>query len=249
MKNSRHIQMLAYGLLLALASCTSDPETHELTPVVKSIMLYADQTVDSLFFYTFDSWTVTPQEDWISIEGDTHLDIDYDYTKRYLCRVIVSVEPNTTGETRRGTVHVQSHDYSYAAPLVQLGMLDIRHPAYIADPYLDNSQVIPKVARFELTDSAHWTSDSISFIVENNWDLTFVGEAPAWLSLDKTTGLRGRHRVQLTLEENTSKEYDREAILRLTSGKVSNIITVRQLRVKKNDEEEEEEKEENKEEE
>ena len=40
--------LFAVGLLSLLASCAGDPERHELTPVEQRIILYADQTLDSL---------------------------------------------------------------------------------------------------------------------------------------------------------------------------------------------------------
>ena len=229
--------LLACSLLSLLASCVNDPERHALTPVGSSIILYADQTVDSLRFYTYDSWTVTPAVDWISVDGDSHLDISYDYSKCYLGRVFLAVEPNTTGKTRYGNVLVQSYDYSYSAPFVQLGMLKVTHPAYTVDSYLDEQSGIPEIAHFELVDSAHWTEDSICFKVENNWDLVFEGEQPDWLTLDKQTDLKGKYRVNLTLVPNTDTENGRETTLRLKSGEVSNEIVVRQLPAKKEEEE------------
>lgn len=212
----------------------SVPERHELTPIEKSFILYADQTRDSLFFYTFDSWTVTPQNDWISIEGNSHMDIEYDYMKRYLCRIIVLFQPNTTGKTRYGSVLVQSYDYSYSSPFVQLGLLNVSHPAYTVDSWIDEQNHIPEVAHYELVDSANWTNDSICFTVQNNWNLDFADETePDWLTLDKTTDLPGKYKVNLTLTKNTDTENGRKATLRLTSGEVSNLITVRQLPAKK----------------
>lgn len=226
--------LIACSLLSLLASCNSEPERHELTPEVGSIILYADHTIDSLRFYTFDSWTVTPQVDWIKVDGNSHLDIAYDNTKRYLCRVFLKVEPNTTGRTRTGTVLVKSHDYSYSAPFVQLGLLKVTHPGFVVDSYLDQQSGIPDVAHYELTDSANWTSDSICFTVQNNWDLLFAdNETPDWLTLDSKAGVPGEYCVHLTLEENTDTENGREARLRLVSDKVSNTIVVRQLPAKK----------------
>ena len=226
--------LLTCSLLPFFASCVSDPETHQLSPIEQPFILYADQTVDSLGFYTFDSWTVTSQNDWITVEGDSHGDIKYDYTKRYLCTVYVSLKPNTTGQTRVGTVLVKSYDYSYSSPFVQLGLLNVSHPFYTVDSYLDEQSRIPEKAHYELIDSAHWTSDSICFTVQNSWELVFADETPAdWISLDRTTDLQGKHKVNLTLMENTDTENGREATLRLTSGAVSNLITVRQLPAKK----------------
>lgn len=228
--------LLVCSLLSLIVSCSNDPERHELTPVEQPFILYADQTIDSLLFYTFDSWTVTPDVDWIKIDGASHLDIPYDYSMRYLCRVFLNLLPNTTGVTRSGTVLVQSYDYSYSSPFVQLGMLNVLHPTYTVDSWFDEYGIIPKVARYELIDSAHWTEDSICFKVENNWDLVFEGEKPEWIELDKTTDLKGKYKVNLTLVPNTDTENGRETKLKLVSGKVSDEITVRQLPAKKDEE-------------
>ena len=233
MKNTKKL-LLACSLLSLLASCMKEPEVHQLIPIESPFVLYADQMEDSLRFYTLDSWTVTPQVEWIIVDGDSHKEINYNYTKRYLFKIMLLLKPNTTGRTRKGTVLVQSYDYSYSAPFVQLGLLQVSHPAFTAESYLDEQKVIPDVAHYELIDSAHWTSDSICFTVQNDWSLEFAGEtAPDWLLLDKKAGFWGKSRVNLTLTPNTDTENGRETKLRLTSGEVSNIISVRQLPAKK----------------
>lgn len=233
MKKTR-ILLSACSLLLLLASCTSEPENHQLTPVESSFVLYADQTIDSLRFYTFDSWSVTSQADWIKVEEPSHAEVSYNYASLYLWRVFVSIDPNTTGRTRSGYVRVKSYDYSYTSPFVQLGLLNVSHPFWTPDSWLDEQSFIPEVAHYTLTDSAHWTTDSICFTVENDWNLAFVGETPPdWLSLDKSGSSPGSYKVNLTLTENTDTENGREATLRLTSGEVSNDILVRQLPAKK----------------
>lgn len=229
MMNKIKIVLLACAVPALVISCSNEIETHELTPVDKPYVLYADHTLDSLLFYSFDSWTATPQVDWLSIYGDSHTEIKNDNTK-YFWTIHVSVKPNATGQTRKGSVLVQSYDYSYSSPVIQLGLLNLSHPDYIVDSWLDEKARIPEVAHYELIDSAHWTSDSICFTVENSWELAFEGEAPNWLSYDRMFGSSDEHyRVNLTLERNTDRENERRATLRLTSGEVSNIITVRQL--------------------
>ena len=228
--------LLACSLLTLMVSCANDPEIHELVPVEQPFILYADQTVDSLRFYTYDSWKVTPEVDWITVDGASHQDFVYDYTKRYLCRVFLNVQPNTTGETRSGTVLVQSRDDYTRFPFVQVGMLNVSHPTYSVDSWFDDYEIIPKEVSFVLTDSAHWLRDSICFKAESNWTLAFVGGQPEWVTLDATTDLKGEYRVHLDLVPNTDTENGREAKLKLTSGEVSNEIVVRQLPAKKEEE-------------
>lgn len=232
--------LLACSLLSLVASC-NDSETHLLTPVEKAIIIYADQTVDSLSFYTFDSWTAASQVDWLAIDGDSHQDFVYDNTKCYLCKAYLKAEPNTTGKTRKGFVLVKSYDYSYSAPLVQLGLLRVSHPLYTVDTWLDEQSRIPEVAHYELIDSAHWTVDSLCFTVENNWELVFADDTPTWLQLDKDTDLKGEYKVNLTLEPNTDKKNERVARLRLISGEVANEIVVRQLPDKRSKDDEDDE--------
>ena len=226
--------LFACSLLPLVWCCNGDPDTHELSPSVQPVILYADDTLDSLSFYTFDSWTVTPQADWITIAGDAHMDIKYNNTKRYLCKVFVKTLPNTTGRTRSGSVLVQSYDYSYSTPVVQLGQLNVSHPARTVDTWLDDLHIVPLDARYVLTDSAHWTRDSICFTVQDRWELTFVDGKPDWLDFyEETNHLPGTYSVLLTLVPNQDKEHERETTLCLTSGGIANTITVRQLRAQK----------------
>ena len=232
--------MLAAGLLSLVASCDSAPENHKLSPVANSIILYADQTSDSLRFYTYDSWSVESQNEWIDIEGDSHFEFTYNNMNCYLFKVMLSVEPNMTGKTRYGTVLVKSYDYSYSSPIVQLGLLMLTHPYFTVDSWLDEQSRIPDVAYYELIDSAHWDKDSICFTMHDNWKLEYVGDKPDWLSfhmgegneVDKVEDYEeGKYTVYLTLTPNVAPD-ERKATLRLTSGKVSNDIVVRQLPAK-----------------
>ena len=234
MKHKTQPLLLLCSLFLFFTSCAGDPERHQLTPVTGACILFADQTADSILFYTFDSWSVKSQSDWIRIEGDSQADIKYDYARRYLCRVDVSMQPNTTGHTREGLVLVNSYDFSYSVPFYQFGMLDVSRPAYTVESYLNEAALLPDVATHVLVDSAAWEKDSISFTVHNDWELKFVDDtAPDWLTLSKVSGHRGSHRVELTLTPNTDTENERKATLQLTSGEVSDRITIRQLPAKK----------------
>jgi len=220
-------------LLLLVASCNNEPERHELTPAGDAFVLYADQTLDSLHFYSYDSWTVTPQVEWVSVYGPSHTDVVNDNTQ-YRWNLNLIVEPNTTGRTRRGSVFVHSYDYSYSSPVVQLGLLFVSHPNRTVDTWIDERSGIPDVAHYELIENARWTADSICFTVENPWSLRLVDATPAgWLQLDATSGPAEEHcRVNLAFSANRDEENERRATLRLISGEVFNDITVRQLPAK-----------------
>lgn len=227
---------LAFGCILALfASCSSDAEVHQLSPFSASTVHFADQLVDSLQFLTTDSWTAQSQNDWISTKGVTSGTVANSYGTRYFVTVPIEMKPNATGRTRTGSVVVNSHEFSFNMPFVQLGILEITHPAFTAEKWLDVSRGIPAEASFVLTDSAHWTVDSLCFNVHGNWDLEFAEQPnPDWIAVDKSTDLPGRYKVNLSLTPNTDTGNGREAKLRLTTDvsggeRISNTITMRQL--------------------
>ena len=227
--------LTAAALLTAVAfvqSCADDPEQHLLRveyPV--SSVLYADQTQDSVMFYTFDSWRVAPDDTpWIQVGGQDQATVDERYQLLRLYNLPVTLEPNTTGQTRRGYLRINSYEYEAYASYTQLGCLNISRPAPTADEYLSPYSNIPLKASFCLVDSAHFTLDSLSFRVANAWKLSFAEPAPAWLTLSQSAGQEGYNRVELHLTANTAAT-DREARLQLTSGSVTSEITVRQLAV------------------
>lgn len=220
--------LLVCGLLPLVLSCVKDPETHQLLVENRFTTLYADQTIDSLVFYTFDSWSVASATDWLTIDGPSEGKIQYNNSRRYRCRAGLVVSPNTTGVTRVGNVHVNSYEYPGIFVRLQYGYLNISRPLCTVDSYLDEGQTVPKEVRHVLTVDSQSDEDSLCFIVQNNWSLAFDGEMPEWVTLEKTSGERGRNSVKLFFSENADATEPREAKLRLTSGVVSNIITIQQ---------------------
>lgn len=230
-----------------LQSCLDDPERHQLNVVYpNNTLLFADATVDSLQFYTFDSWEVHPNCSWIDVNGDNKYNFPYDYEKLYLCTVLLSLQPNTTGKTRMGTVTVNSYDYSASGLYTQLGFLRITNlestvKEYVTSPYDGVSVSIPLSVDFYMADSAFVTQDSICFTVEKSWTLGTPDGSPlpSWFQLEKTSGRAGHNNVAVTLEENPYYE-DRKTTVRLSSSGVNTDISITQFaRKKKSDEEEE----------
>lgn len=225
--------LLVCSLLAFVTSCVKEPETHQLILEKHFSTLYADHTIDSLVFYTFDSWDVTPLNEWIAIEGSSVGKIQYNSGRRYRCVVGLMVTPNTTGKTRDGYVRVSSYDYVSNAIYLQNGWLNITRPAYKVESYFDEGKTVPESVSFTLTVDAQTEKDNLTFEVQNGWSLAFEGTAPDWVTLEKTFGDKGKNTVDLVFTPNSDVDNAREAKLRLTSGAVSNVITIQQRPTKK----------------
>ena len=228
MKTRFFFTALALGAILA--SCNDEPEQHLLSiEYPGTSLLYADQTSDSIMFYATDTWRVTPEETpWIQVVDADQAQAKYQYMKVVLYNVHLALEPNTTGQTRRGYVRVNSHDFEGYASYMQLPCLGITRPAYTIEKPISEHSLIPLEVSFCLEDSASVTLDSLSFTVQNPWQISFSGESPSWLTLAQTEGKAGHHRVDVSMTNNES-DKPREAKLKLVSGAVTDEITIRQL--------------------
>ncbi|MCR4921151.1 MAG: hypothetical protein K5945_05515 [Bacteroidaceae bacterium] len=229
-RNTFHHALLAATFATALSSCMNDPERHELQMVYPvSSYLFADQTVDSLMFLTFDNWKVSLDEsDWISVVGPKSGEFKYDYYTQHIIKVDLAMQPNTTGVTRRGYVRVNSYKYEGYASYVQYGFLEVTRPEYTPKSYLGEYNTIPKTVEFCLTDSASWELDSLSFYTEKPWTLTFKDPNDStWVKPQMMSGEAGPSRVNLNLVPNTADE--RKATFVLTSSGISTEISVCQL--------------------
>lgn len=214
--------------LCMLQSCLEGQENHQLQVVYPNgcSLLYADQTFDSICFYTFDSWKVTPEKNWMTTATEDNYQINYDKDWRYLSTCYLNVEPNTTGKARIGTVAVDSYDYTCYGIYYQFSFLNISHPEYNTVSYFDNSNYsLPDTVVFVLVDSSYVTTDSIAFDVEKRWTLEIPEEDASWIQASQTSGNAGHNCVTLTLQENQSTEK-RKTIMKLTSSGITNEIVL-----------------------
>lgn len=226
---------------LFMASCNEQGQ-HQLLiayPAQGYSILYADETIDSISFLTFDSWRVIPREsEWIRLTGDDHGNIKHDDTKRYWITCELQFKQNNTNATRLGTVEVFSYEYSVGANYLQYGHLEISHPAPDVVTLRPGS-TIPETVSFCVSDSAFVRSDSLCFRVRDRWKLTCKdnAELPSWVTLSKTEGTMGKHKIDIAFEENLSVD-PRSVVLQLTSGNVTNDIKIEQLGRKLKEDEE-----------
>ncbi len=216
-------------IMTVMVSCNNDLDQHQLAiehPM--GSIHYADETADSIIFHTFDSYKIQSNADWIEVQGKLSNSIKYDYMKIYRIKNDVLLKPNTSGKLRIGTVQVDSYEYTTHAYYFQHGFLNIQHPEYKVEKYYENS-TFPETVTFTLENKSDVVNDSIVFDVANNWSVEFVeGSDNSWLTFDKAQGFKGKNKVTLTLQPNSTDDA-RETKLVLTSGEVSNLVTVRQL--------------------
>ena len=225
-----------------MASC-GENDVHELWVGYPNGIstLYADDTQDSIGFYTYDSWRVTPMASWISMVGNNSGNLVHDNFKRYYVCTELKMERNTTGRSRLGTVLVSSYDYQASGIYLQLGTLNISHPQYTIKNFLQNTYLPDSVA-YAINDSSFVTADSICFNVKQSWTLAFKdGQQPQWVKLSSTQGYAGKNQVDLTVEENPDTTA-RTTTLVLQSGGICNEIDIRQLGLKLKTDDEQQQK-------
>lgn len=219
--------LFTFMVLCSLQSCLKDQDNHQLQIVYPNgcSLLYADDTMDSICFYTFDSWKVTPEKNWLTMASEDNYHVNYDKDTRYLNTCYLNVEPNTTGKARIATVAVDSYEYTCWGIFYQFSFLNISHPKYSTKSYFDNSNYsLPDTVVFVLVDSAYVTTDSIAFDVKKNWTLEIPQEDASWIQASETSGRAGHNCVKLTLQENQSTENRKTTMTLKSSGVSNNII-------------------------
>ncbi len=215
-----------------LGSCNKESYYHTMSlqyPDRVSIV-YADQTRDSVAFWTTDNFQIVSGAEWLVVPDSMkqgYIQNQYRYVWSVVSLLIV--EPNVTGHSRTAqlSIHCMGNDeWNQTATVTyrQLHWLDITSPS---PNYAYNDGVITDAA-FQLTDSATQVSDSLCFRVHGNWELT----DGSFVHPVVQSGEAGRQTVALTLDANPSTDERQEKIV-LTSNGVSTPVTIKQTGRKK----------------
>lgn len=211
---------------ITLASCMNESEYHTTTiyyPSSGRTLVYADQPSDTIWFATTESWTVTSNSGWCTIDNYIA-----QMTNPYTNALVetsgnIYFEPNLTGDWRYAIVSVNGGDYIAQVAYYQAPFLHLTRPGRY---YNENGFPTDLV---ELTDSATWTTDSVTFETFGPWTLSAQG---VLLEPEVTEGEAGKHTVRFSFPQNPLTE-DRKDTLLLTSRGVTDKIPVRQLALKK----------------
>ncbi len=217
-------------LALALAACDDDSERHQISVVYPENNgvgnVYADQTLDSIIIWTFDSYkcTVVQGESWMTIDSEMKQQtIPNSYYNMYAVTIPVYFSTNDTDSTRLGYVSINNYGDDWNETVytgfLQFGWLNITRPTA---KYVYDSNYMPTQGVFAMADSAYALTDSIAFTVHDKWTLR---TEDTFVSLADTSGNSGENVAHFSLAANNSTE-SRSATLTLTSNGISTPITI-----------------------
>ncbi len=226
------------AIAMALVACDKENSRHEIViahPGGGSYgLLYADQTKDSVVFYTFDSYKATVMEgrDWTTLDKNMEkADIENIYNALFHVSIPVTFAVNTTGESRMNHIVINNYgdgwNESVSTGFMQVGWLNVTRPM----PVVTESNQLNYKATFDLKKDAKETLDSICFYVNGDWSMSVD---KSFVTLSQTTGMGGNNlqNVKLTLLPNEASE-SRQATIILESSGVKTPITVTQEAAKK----------------
>lgn len=218
---------------LFITSCDKESFRHEINIVYPQAVpiIYADQTLDSICFTTFDSYEAqsagTPWLKVSSMNGVKPSSTIYNsYYNGYAVTLAIETEANTTGECRVGTVSVRSYgidwDQTAYASYYQVTWHNITMPK---PTYELNDSGYPKSAEFVATVDADTKEYDLAFKSYANYTMEVKSGDFASFGTDLEMGTKGWHQLTVFLKENTTKEK-REAELVLKSAGIETPIKI-----------------------
>ena len=163
-------------VLVAFAACNKESYYHTMS-LIKPIqvgIVFADQDIDTMSFYTTDNFSITTNQSWATIP-DTIQSGKIPNVYRMVWTVVAPVvfEPNTSGKIRDVSVQIQvsgGNDWNQVATATfrQLSWLSINRPV-AKYSYLER---VVTGAEFECVDSATQISDTLEFYTYGPWTLS-----------------------------------------------------------------------------
>ena len=241
---------LMAGIALFFSACTHDTYTHQVSiayPSGEQGYIYADQTEDSICFFTFDSYHYYPY----AHNPGNFISIDSKYEKKkitndpynyWLISLPVYFTPNTTDSCRAGFVMVdcksEMDDWTGTVygTYYQLNWHCVANPA---PKYTYNKNRVPVSVDHTLRDSTQ-TSDKIVFYAWDDWSVS--SSDPERVKPLTTSGRRSMHvsstalekiEIPLELVPNDTPDTLRTNLTLKSDNGAKTTITVQQVPVKK----------------
>lgn len=211
-------------VLVMFAACNKESYYHTMSVVrpVQVGVVFADQDMDTMIFYTTDNFWITTNQTWATIP-DTISSGKITNVYRSIWTVVAPIvfEPNTTGEIRTAQAQIRvagDDDWNNTATITfrQLSWISINRPT-AKYSYVDR---VITGAEFEAKDSAAQFTDTLEFYAFGDWTLT---DGKLFAHPEVTSGEAGQQKVPVTVVPNDGLAERHDTIL-LTSRTVTTPI-------------------------
>lgn len=222
------------ALSALIMSCSKESYRHQIAiehPSAPSVV-FADQTRDSVVFYTFDSYEVkSNNSDWITVLSSKNYPssakLDNLYYMFYRVPVFLEIAPNTTGKVRSGYVTIRSYgedDWNTTAyaEYYQLYWHNITSPA----PKYSYTDMDVTGVTYAATDSALQLTDTIRFTAHAPW--TIEAATDSYITPKILSGQAGVQKIPLDIEPNATATKRETTITIKSDNGASTPITYTQ---------------------
>lgn len=218
-------KILLFALTAVLTtSCIEDAEYHQIYVGGKNgsnFLVYADQTADTLYIQTYDSWRASYEATWLTLSHKSEEITDGAF---HTCIVPMTFQLNDTGVGRHAKVHIDSY-YVAQADVYQYPWLNVIKPAGVS-PTGQSADFEKYHVTFQKELKANQTSTPVEFTLYQDGG-TIYDDAD-WLTLSsEEVGKAGTYRLVATLTPNTTGAA-RTATIRLTSAGITTPIIITQ---------------------
>ena len=226
--------ILPIAVAALMISCNKDSYRHQIAIEYPSAPspIFADQTLDSVVFYTFDSYETKSYDcDWITIQNSSRYPssakLENLYYSFYRVPIYLEIAPNTTGKVRTG--HVSIHSYgednwsaTAYAEYYQLYWHNITSPR----PEYTYTDRNVTAATYAATDSALQMTDTLRFTAYAPWSLQTASDS--YITPESTSGKAGIQKVALKVEPNPSTTKRKTTITLQSNNGATTPITYTQ---------------------
>lgn len=213
--------MAAAGLLFY--SCNKDSSYYHSLGLMyptsyQSAVIYGDQTIDSLVFYTTDNFELSAYESpWIMIPDSMKSGkIPNVYHRIVYVSTAIEFKPNDTGKIRTGGIRVRSYgeddwDNTAYATYYQTYWHNISRP----QPAYSYEDHVVTGAAFRDSLKASQTADTLVFYAHDRWTIS----GGSFVHADELkNGFAGQQRVPLRIDANLIGGERKDTLI-LTSDK------------------------------
>lgn len=230
-------------LVVMFTACNTDSYTHQVSvtyPAGPQGFIYADQTVDSIQFITYDSYSYFPYgknpDSFISVdEKNSSKKIMNSVYAGYIITLPVYFKPNTTDTVRLGYVLVDSKsemdDWTgeVYGTYLQANWHCINRPAPKYE-YNENGSLIVDVEHV-MRDSAFQVADTISFYAYDKWTIASNDEDK--IKPEITSGKIGWNKIPCEVSINITTDTLRTSLLITSENGAKSVIRFQQAPKKK----------------